>query len=100
MGANGKETQLPAIANRTESDSYGYESMTLDGLLNLWRVEMLDKPGECSCPVIDGIRGFRKKCEVHGGRDRSDFARLTALRVEIASRLTAPASARSWGKSS
>lgn len=51
------------------------------------------KPGECVCPVFDdGRRGFRQACPVHGGRSREDFARLTAERSELFSRLKPPAS--------
>jgi hypothetical protein len=93
-GSNGRDVQLPGVANRTAGDDYGFASMSLEALRNLWRVELADKPGECSCPVIDGVRGFRQKCEVHGGRGREDFRRLTALRMEIISRMRTPESVR------
>lgn len=90
---NGRE-----MPPRAEREDYGFVDKSLAELRELWALEMADKPGECVCPVIDGVRGFKVKCPVHGGRDRSDFARLTALRVEIASRCKTPASARKWGK--
>jgi hypothetical protein len=93
------EHDLPAIANRKAGDNYGFAGMSLDALLRLWKIELRDKDGECTCPVFEGgVRGFRQKCEVHGGRGRSDFARLTALRCEIFSRVRAPESSRGRSK--
>jgi hypothetical protein len=94
VGRDGE--QLPAIANRTAGDRYGFESMTLEALRHLWWLETRPKTdaGECCCPVFDdGSLGFRQRCPVHGGRSRADFARLTALRAEVASRCRVEAGA-------
>lgn len=96
---SGGERLVPAFAPRAVQENYGFETMSLEQLQELWRTETADRPGVCVCRVFeDGKRGFTQKCPVHGGRDRGDFARLTALRGEIASRVRAPESARRWGK--
>lgn len=93
---SGRDERPRPVAARAERETYGFEGMSLEELRRLWDSEMAPKgePGECCCPVFeDGRRGFRQRCPVHGGRSRADFARLTALAAEVASRCRVEAGA-------
>lgn len=68
---------------------------TLQEVRQEYKLLLADRPGDCSCPVLDdGERGFSVDCEVHGRRSKDDFAKLTALRAEMFSLVRAPASVR------
>lgn len=73
----------------------GLRGMSFEDLRAAYLAELADRPGVCSCPVLpDGARGFRQRCEVHGGRSREDFARITGLRAEMFTRMRQPASVK------
>jgi hypothetical protein len=64
------------------------------------REEREPRPGECSCPLLPGvrdgdppIRGFRQGCEVHG-RTREEFQQSVADRAALFRGLRAPLSVR------